>query len=119
MRNWNIIFSVIYIITIVIFVSGVPGGPLESLNENFFFYVIIPLAIISAVLAYPTSYKSIIFKLLPLIGVIVILWFQSIDSLAFAITIQMTFLFGIGLLITTSIARYLKRRREAANTTSF
>jgi hypothetical protein len=101
----------------------------KYMSEDVFFFGLLPLTIISGVLAYATSYKAILYKLIPFLLTIVFLslyeYFPGLFSrpnnsttgtgIILSILIGSTFLFTVGLVITTSIARFIKRKRTTAS----
>lgn len=118
----NIIFISLYFIFCIIIFLMLFG---EILNikifdtssvssERFFFWFTLPMTIFLGAIAFITSYKAILIKLIPpvIITLILFVWESSATDggLATAVAMIITVFFAIGLLIITFLARLISKK---------
>ena len=117
----NIIFITIYFLMLLLILLplidqmlfGGIGIPYCRVNCEFLtFFIFTPIALIFGVLAYIVSYKAIIIKLIPLSIVLVVLLLTRFDDLVSSIFIVIIILWGLFLLITTSISNFIIRKSK-------
>jgi hypothetical protein len=133
MKNLNRFLITLYfiagLILVLIFIDESTNANVFPMvnhtGENLIFFGLIPAMIVAAVFAYITSYKAIIVKLsIPVLLILISLISMASPNsngadIVAGITFGVTVLYAIGLVIITSIAKLIAKRRTNSKSITY